>query len=664
MTRRLQAEDLFAFKLAGDVQISSAGDRIAFVVRRMDKEKNSYKSDIYMARTGARPVRFTGGESDASPRFSPDGAHLAFISRRSGQPQIWLMPVDGGEARQLTRIQGGVTEFCWAPDGRRIAFAAMLKGDGIQPEVKEKKEEDLLKKHTKGVKVITEFFHKMDGEGYFGERRPCLCVIDALEEGEPRQLTFPPYRVSRLAWSPDGRTILFDSRMGPDYDRNAEETHIYAISAEGGEARQVSPDGLSCTGAAVSPDGEMVAFLGSPTAEMGYDVVGLYLAPLAGGPAERVDRNWDRSFSDETVTDLCPPAGGGLVWAPDGSAIYAVSSVGGTTQLVRVDVSTGEVTMLTRGDRQVYSFSLDAACRWAVLGVSTPLNPGDVYRFNVTEGTEERLTDVNGALLAELELSEPRRFKARAAGGPEVDGWVMKPAGFEEGKRYPTVLYIHGGPMLQYGAAFFFEMQLMAAQGFGVVYSNPRGSQGYGAEFCKAIQCDWGSRDYADVMAVLDQAIAENPWIDPDRLGVTGGSYGGFMTNWIVSHTDRFKAAVTGRSVVDWRAMAGTSDFFEFRETGGVPYWEDDAWFKQQSPISYVANVRTPILIEHQEGDLRCPVEQALIWYSAIKYLGKAPVRLVLYPEEFHGMSRSGKPWHRVHRLKEISSWFNQYLKG
>jgi len=664
VTRRLQAEDLFAFKLAGDVQISPAGDRIVFVIRQLDKENNEYKSDIHMARVGAKPVRFTGGESDGSPRFSPDGNQLAFISRRSGQPQIWLMPVDGGEARQLTRIQGGVTEFCWAPDSRRIAFTAMLKDDGIQPEVKEEKEEDLLKKHTKKVKVITEFFHKLDGEGYFGERRPCLCVIDTLEEGEPRQLTFPPYRVSGLAWSPDGSTILFEGRMGPDYDRNPAETHIYAISAEGGEARQISPDGLSCGGAAVSPDGRQVAFVGAPTEEMGYDVQGLYVAPLAGGAAARVDRNWDRSFCDETVTDLCPPSGGRLTWAPDGSAIYSVTSVNGTTQLVRVDLTTGAVTMLTRGDRQVYSFSLDTGCRRAALGVSTPLNPGEIYLLDLAEGTEERLTDVNGALLAELELSEPRRFKARAAGGPEVDGWVMKPAGFEEGTRYPTILYIHGGPMAQYGAAFFFEMQLMAAQGYGVVYSNPRGSQGYGASFCKAIRCDWGNRDYADVMAALDQAIAENPWIDPDRLGVTGGSYGGYMTNWIVSHTDRFKAAVTGRSVVDWRAMMGTGDLIDFRETGGVPYWEDDTWYKQQSPITYVANVRTPILIEHQEGDLRCPLEQALIWYSAIKYLGKAPVRLVLYPEEFHGMSRNGKPWNRVHRLQEISNWFNQYLKS
>lgn len=664
MTRRLQPEDLLSFQLAGDVQMAPAGDRVAYVVQSIDPEKNSYKSSIYMVRPGEKPLRFTGGESDSSPRFSPDGTRLAFISRRSGQPQIWLMQVNGGEAQQLTRIQGGVVEFCWAPDGRHIALTALLKADGIQPEVKDEKEEDLFKKHTKKVKVITELFHKLDGEGYFGERRPCLCVVAVDGAEAPKQLTIPPYRVSHVTWSPDGSTLLFEGRLGPDYDRDGGEDHIYAIAAEGGEARQLTPEGLTCMAPAVSPDGKQVAFVGEPSAEIGYDLMGLYVVPLAGGPATRVDRNWNRSFADDTVTDLCPPGGGRLTWAPDGSVLYATSSVGGTTPLVRVEMATGRVTSLTHGDREVYTYSLDAQCRKAALGVATPLNPGDIYLLDLTEGTEERLTAVNSTLLADLELSEPTRFTARAADGPAVDGWVMKPAGFEEGKRYPTVLFIHGGPMAQYGSAFFFEFQLMAAQGYGVVYSNPRGSQGYGPEFCKAIRCDWGNKDYADVMAALDQAIAENPWIDPERLGVTGGSYGGYMTNWIVSHTDRFKAAVTGRSVVDWRAMMGTGDFIDFREAGGVPYWVDDTWYKQQSPITYVENVRTPILIEHQEGDLRCPLEQGLIWYSAIKYLGKAPVRLVLYPEEFHGMSRNGKPWNRIHRLKEISGWFNQYLKA
>jgi len=252
-----------------------------------------------------------------------------------------------------------------------------------------------------------------------------------------------------------------------------------------------------------------------------------------------------------------------------------------------------------------------------------------------------------------------RRFKAQAPGGPEIDGWIMQPIGFAEGQRYPTILEIHGGPMAMYADAFFFEFQLLAAQGFGVVFSNPRGSQGYDEAHCMAIAKEWGNLDYKDLMAVLDTAIAENPWIDTERLGVTGGSYGGFMTNWIVGHTDRFKAAVTGRSICDWRMMVGTGDFGSYwiRKFDGVAPWVDDTHYKQQSPITYVGNVKTPILIEHQEGDLRCPIDQGMMWYTAIKYLNKAPVRFVTYPGEFHGMSRNGKPWNRIHRLGEIVSW-------
>ncbi len=663
MPRKLQVEDLLAFQLIGDAHISPSGDHVAYVVSRVDKEKNEYRTAIYLATPEGKSARFTGGENDSAPRFSPDGTRLAFLSKRSGQPQIWVMSVFGGEARQLTKVQGGVGEFAWAPSGDRIAFTAMLKADGIQPEVKEEKEDDLLRKHTKQVKVITELTHKMDGIGYYTERRPCLCVTGLAEGAEAVQLTQPPYRVSELAWSPDGQTLLFSSRMGQDYDREAWEGHLYAIPAAGGEARRLTPAGLSGHGPSVSPDGTTVAFFGVLPDDLGYGNTRLYTVPLAGGEPTRVASGWDRPFSHIGMSDMPAPGGGKLTWAPDGSALYCQTSVGGAVHLVSVNIATGEVTTLVGGDRQLYSYSLDARCRKAAVAIADPLNPGDLYYVDLREGTEQRLTEINGALLGELELSEPKRFYAQAPNGPRVDGWVMQPHGFEAGKRYPTVLEIHGGPMMMYSQAFFFEFQLLAAGGYGVVYSNPRGSQGYGEEFCKAIQLEWGNKDYADVLAIIDQAIAENPWIDPDRVGVTGGSYGGFMTNWIVGHTDRFKAAVSGRSICDWRGMVGTGDGGPswIRRFGPAP-WIDDTKYKQQSPITYVENVKTPILIEHQEGDLRCPIDQGMMWYSAIKHLGKAPVRFVTYPNEFHGMSRNGKPYNRIHRLNEITAWFDTYL--
>ncbi|HYG58738.1 MAG TPA: LpqB family beta-propeller domain-containing protein, partial [Symbiobacteriaceae bacterium] len=290
MPRKLDVQDLLAFQLPGSVCMSPAGDRIAFVVSRVDKEKNETQTSIYMVAPGGKPVRFTGGDSDSAPRFSPDGSQLAFLSRRSGQAQVWVMSLSGGgEARQVTRVQGGVGEFDWAPDGTRLAFTAHLKADGIQPEVKEEKEDDLLKKHTKDVKTITELTHKLDGVGWYTERRDCLCLVGLEEGAQPVQLTFPPYSVSEINFTPDGRQILFTSRMGEDYDALAWETNIYSIAVDGGEARQLTPKELTCEGGSrVSPDGTTVALIAADPVDMGYGNGRLYLMPLDGGPLTRI----------------------------------------------------------------------------------------------------------------------------------------------------------------------------------------------------------------------------------------------------------------------------------------------------------------------------------------------------------------------------------------
>lgn len=668
--RKLQMEDLLALQLPGDVQMAPAGDRVAYVLSATNQEKNEYESCIYLSDDEGEGVRFTGGSSDSAPRFSPDGNHLAFLSKRSGQSQIWVMSVHGGEARQLTRVQGGVTEYAWSPDGKRVAFVALLDREGIQPErSKEQQEkaeaqESPLKRHTRRVKVISELIHKMDGVGYYRDARPCLCTIGLEEKAEPLQLTQPPYRVAEPVWTPDASQLLFISRIGPDYDREPWQRYLYSIPAAGGEARQLSPEAYSAAWPSVSPDGARVAFLTFRPEDLGYGNPRLTLLSLESGELSFPAPAWDRPFGNVGLSDVLPPAGGRLTWSPDGSALYGLTSIDGTTQIARVDLSSGEVAEVTRGDRLIYSYQLDGRCRKLAMGIGDPLSPGDIYSLDILEGQEVRLTQVNEALLSQIELSRPERFCASAPGGPRVDGWVMKPAGFESGRKYPTVLEIHGGPMAMYASSFFFEFQMLASSGYGVIFSNPRGSQGYGEQFCMAIQQEWGNNDYADVMAVVERALADNPWVDGGRLGVTGGSYGGFMTNWIVSHTDRFKAAVTGRSICDWRTMVGTGDGGSswIKRFNNVPPWLDDAMYKQQSPITYVENVTTPILIEHQEGDLRCPIDQGMMWYSAIKHLGRAPVRFVTYPDEFHGMSRNGKPWNRIHRLTEIRTWFDRYL--
>lgn len=668
--RCLTTEDIFQFRLVGSVQIIPGTDTVLYVEQQARPEENDYRGRIMRVAPGEQPMPFTTGPHDSNPQVSPDGRHLAFLSKRSGQTQIWLMDLEcGGEAAQLTQIQGGVVECVWHPSSQRIAFTARLDRNGVQPEHRpEEGVKDPAKKHTEQVKVITELAHKMDGVGYYGDRRSEILVIDAKPGAEPVQLTDPPYSHHDLAWTPDGERLLFVARRGPDYDREAFQQQIYVMAADpGSEPRPITPDdGYSCQMASMAPDGQTVVVLASRVAELGYDNPSLYRTTLTGGALIPLAHAWDRPFSDVSVHDMPAPGSGGLVFSADGTHLYGLTSRNGATHLARVSLADGTVTVLTSHDQVYYSYAVASDGKWAALATTEPGDPSTIVRLNLDEGTEDVLAAPNAELLRGLTLSMPRRFHTRAEDGPPIDGWVIEPVDREPGHRYSAILEIHGGPMMMYAQAFFFEFQWLAANGYGVVLTNPRGSQGYGHEFCRAIQHEWGNEDLADIYAGLDYAIQQESWIDPGRLGVAGGSYGGFMTNWIVSHTDRFKAAVTMRSIADWRVMVGTGDggWHWIRRAGGVPPWEDDTWYRQQSPITYVANISTPLLIEHQEGDLRCPIEQGEMLYAAVKFLDRAPVKFVRYPGEFHGMSRNGKPWHRVHRLQQMTDWFDEHLKS
>ncbi len=684
--RYLQVEDLLAIKLAGDCQISPDGSRVAYVLQEINKEKNEYHSAIWLAREGQEPVRFTSGVKDHSPRWSPDGRYLAFISNRSGSNQIWLLPLEGGEARQLTRIKGGVSNPVWSPDGKYLAFTAKLTTEGILPEGKDEEEKDLYKKYTKDVKVITRLFYKLDGVGYFTDKRSHICIVP-VDGGEPRQLTTGEFDHTSPAWTPDGKGLIFSANRLEDADHHPWYADLWYIDREGGEPVRLTPgDGkLAAHAPSVSPDGSLVAFLGALPEEQGYGLTGLYVLERGTGKIRRLAQSLDRSFGNQVSTDMPAPAGGTLTWSPDGRWVYGLISDSGMVHLVRVGAQTGAVVPVTGGDRVIHAFSLTPDCRQAALAYATPASPADVYLARLDEPQpaarvqnccavldgggvfEVQLTNHNAALFDQLQLPVPERFLFQAGpDSPMVDGWVLRPANCEPGKKYPTILEIHGGPMAMYGSGFFFEFQWLAAQGYAVVYSNPRGSQGYGRDFCRCIMADWGNKDYADVMAAIETAVQCYDFIDPDRLGVAGGSYGGFMVNWIVSHTDRFKAAVTMRSVVNrWSAM-GTSDtgYNRVGQFGTENWWEEEnmAPYLKQSPLLHASKINTPLLIEHQENDLRCPIEQAEQLYMALK-VQKKPVKFVRYPGEFHGMSRSGKPWHRVHRLHMIAQWFDEYLR-
>lgn len=653
----LQPEDLFALRMVGEVALAPHEDWVLYTESRPDKTTNKTLRRLMSVRPGSAPKPFTHGPDDHGARFAPDGQSIAFLSKRSGQEQIWLISAAGGEAEQLTRIDGGVEAFAWSSDGSRLVLTANIGLDGLREESADH-EETLRQKYTKDVKIVDELAHKLDGVGFFGERRPHVCVIEARPGAQAIQLTQGRSRHESPFFSADGRQVLFATRRGTDYDRDLFDTALWSCDLATQRLRRVSPEPWS-VGHAVPWGAGGYAYVAHEAFRDGYDN-GTLLLQAADGSIRRLAAELDLPFGNEAINDMPGPSGAALTQV--GTQLLSLVSDHATVQLYAIDPASGQPRALTVGQHVVYDFSARPDGSSIALAISQPTNPGDIYLLREGQIAPERLTHVNEELLSSRSLASPKRYTAVSADGTKVEGFVLKGSG--QNAPLPTILSIHGGPMGMYGQAFFFEFQMLAGQGCAVVYGNPRGSLGYGLAFCEVIRPQWGEKDYQDVMALLDTALEQDAALDPERLGVSGGSYGGYLTNWIIGHSDRFKAAITMRSVVDWRSMCGSGDdgWQWAARAGNVPYWQDDSWYRQQSPITYVEQMRTPLLIEHQEGDLRCPIGQAEALYTALKFLDQAPVVLVRYPDEFHGMSRDGQPWHRVHRLELIADWWRKYL--
>jgi dipeptidyl aminopeptidase/acylaminoacyl peptidase len=406
---------------------------------------------------------------------------------------------------------------------------------------------------------------------------------------------------------------------------------------------------------AFSPDGRTIAFLARAELNAYGRNVQLFTVPSDGGQATCLSSALDRSCGALHVRPSGRPTAGRSRWRPEDRGDIGLWRVAAT--------GSAAPQRIVGGERVLNGFSASADGRTLAFAASRTVAPAEVFVCGADGGDERRLTDLNRAWVESVALSAPERFRLTRAGF-ELDVWVMRPAGFVAGQRYPTLLNIHGGPHAQYGHNFFDEFQVYAGAGYAVVYTNPRGSQGYGEAFTQAVVGDWGGGDYADVMAALDEALARYPFIDPERLGVLGGSYGGFLTSWTVGHTKRFKAACSERAVNCQYTMFGTSDIghsFNVVELGGPLPWEDMARYIERSPLTYAKDMTTPLLILHSEDDLRCPIEQGEQLFVALKKL-KREVRFVRFPGENHEMSRSGKPRHRLERFRHILDWFAKYL--
>jgi dipeptidyl aminopeptidase/acylaminoacyl peptidase len=701
--RFITETDLFKFTWVADPQISPDGATVAFVQVTVNDKENRYETSLFtVPATGAEPPRrLTSSIRDLAPRWSPDGSRLAFLRSidKDGKPQpaqLYLLDMSGGEARAITDVAGGASGPVWSPDGKTIAFTSPTGPD-------EKK----IDGRQSDVKVMTRAVYRANGNpGYVDDTHHSHIFTAKAESdaaGKQTQLTDGEFSENGPVWSPDGATIYFVSTRvaEPYYDEAGPE--LYRVPSAGGAITKLTAIEGSIGNLSVAPDGKRIAFIGELRGNpiRSYSQPDLWVVDVAGSDRANTARGLTPTAKNLTATydfdigggiggDQSAPRGENrkpIVWSKEPGtgdwSLIVVSAEKGSANLKQVSATTGKVEPLTEGARDVVAFSATPDASKIAATFSTQTNIGDVFVIDrrpekaapqpggATSDTRRaglsgprQITHVNDALFRDIQQSEPEEIWYRTFDGKQIQGWILKPPDFDPAKRYPLILEIHGGPHSAYGNTYTHEFMWMAAKGYVVLFTNPRGSTSYGQDFGNIIQYHYPGDDYKDLMAGVDEAL-KRAYVDANRLGVTGGSGGGLLTNWTITQTQRFKAAVAQRDIADWYGFWFSADFTLFQPTWfrKAP-WEDPQDFAARSPITHVANVTTPLMLVNGDADYRTPpADGGEMMFRALKYR-KIPTVMVRFPRETHELSRSGEPWHRVERLQHIVGWMDQWLLG
>lgn len=672
----ITVDDLYALAWLEDVRVSPDSRFVAYVKVSVDRHANAYNRAIYLAPTaGGRPRRLTRGKQDQQPRWSPDGTRLAFVSTRDDERgQIYVIDLAGGEARQITRAPNGASDPAWSPDGTRIAFLSLVNEEErrredsgeLPPEpadaweakrAKEQRQHEEARRND--PRVVTRLPYR-SGTSFFDDRRRHVYLVEVPADDDapppqPRRLTDGDLHYGPPTWMPDGKSLLTTATRDPEADSLFAYYDVLRLPVDGGKPITLTEAGFSYFDPQPSPDGTLIAFRRLSEANLLGDGSRVAIIPAEGGDPEDLTAHTDLNVEQ-------------FHWQPDGRGVLFAAGWQGDAHVYAIGLPgtptyrQGET--LVGGRRLVSEFDVGRDGTIAFIAGAAD-NPCDLF-VRAPDGTERRLTSINASLLESRLISPIEELRFLAPDGREVQGWVLYPPNREEGRKYPLAVHIHGGPHVMWGPGFrsmWHEFQATAAAGYVVFFCNPRGSDGYGEAWRDAIRGNWGEADAPDILAGIDAVIAQG-WVDPARIGVTGGSYGGYMTAWLLGHSDRFACGVAARGVYNLISQHSTSDAHELIEIefNGYP-WElaEELW--DHSPLAHAHKISAPLLLLHSELDYRVPISEAEQLFAFLRRQKKV-VELVRYPREGHELTRSGEPDHRADHMRRTIAWLDRYCKA